>query len=1405
MYQLIFESIGCFRDMFLQQEQLDSNANSSSDNANSYIPVAELSSDEWQDIITLVVDGMRDTYNTKLLYLPTHFPNFTKFFYNLHTQPEVCGTLCTDLSALCGVGQPELRLAVTEAAYTLGCALLYNRSTTLQKRATAVRQADACTAGERRDALLNVSSSLRRKAEFAMEHVQVTILQGVFVHRYRDANANIRAASIRSLGRYVRNVPAELLKSQWLKYLGWSLSDKCADVRYEAVRAIRYLTVLDDDNNKRNLDNDLEEDGNNNKNEGNKRKERQEQEEKRVEDLTPFVIKFCPRLVDMVTDISTKVSTEALHCLKCLLTLGCLDVMEDDALWEKVNVSAMDGALTEEGRVVALEFVLEQLEEFDEDQPEEDPHTHDSSNKHERENRCTQLDAIASWIAHTLTDTITTSPTQTHKIPYHKTDDIVHSLVNLSKYAHLLRDPHVVLNCIQRGNTAKLIDQGTASNAADAAKGPILIRMLCCTCREFHSSNEGGISISNANTLIPALPILLRQFTTDVQCITWLCEVPSLLPVESLYATSNQKHVRLLINALLQSLQIVIADEDALGAIGRCLALLLYAAKATTSSGRSSGSNHYSQHKAGLQAMLIESRRGLTFPSTAAVVDRLRHARRLHAMCKAFDLCDPSQHWFDDKEDKDSLGNGDLVECIEQCLEEILHDMQDPDHVDDESTTMQQPVNLTVEQCSLIKELLSILYVLLLWKHRLVMSDENIDSSHSDKSNEEAAEALIHLRDQLLDCSLQACRILHRSSATSLSSLAEDDDDPALPLHVRSLLLFLNKLHSDVRQLYPDTLASCESSLLNSLQLDKNRSMDLIRESTRIFRAFEYDLRALEDPNGHEHELHRINQNQTFKLETDLMLPLLRPLVQNWNSANRKEAGILLSHITGSGPACAAFLNSASRLVKKQNSVRFLEAHMACLRSVYGKWMDSEPMEPQSQRPTDAEMAAFEHAETRHEEQFEALLKLASKLSSTLGMSGKIKDSSMLNALMMFVKEGIRFAFLSDDDRNDGDDNENDLLLGGRLSFLKVMQKYSGLVVKQLNSALRKEIVSMVERKDKEIREHKRYEEVLEEDLDAIDEFLMALGVAKKKERRNRNSNATANQNQDSFTDEEQEDDITELRSNAAVTPISHASRSTFRSDITGEEGREEESLPSSMISRATSKNASAGESSMSSSELEADGRSSVGSSSVLAEDRRRSLRSSIASRSTAMRSSIASRSTAMRSSIASSVRTSISNLSPLPEGSGSEDDRSSGSPLPSSSKRDSYSIDDSRTYTSASTRGSSVTGKHQSQRTTQVTYDGRASMSTHTEQPLSSSSSKRDSYSTNDSRTYASTSTRGSSITGKRRSQRTTQITYDGRASMSTHEEASVESSSDAEEEDNSANIFDEVAADAANKRVRR
>lgn len=64
------------------------------------------------------------------------------------------------------------------------------------------------------------------------------IFTSVFVRRYRDVRPEIRAMSIAELGLWMRECSSRFLSDNYLKYIGWTLSDKvsfslCAHVQWD--------------------------------------------------------------------------------------------------------------------------------------------------------------------------------------------------------------------------------------------------------------------------------------------------------------------------------------------------------------------------------------------------------------------------------------------------------------------------------------------------------------------------------------------------------------------------------------------------------------------------------------------------------------------------------------------------------------------------------------------------------------------------------------------------------------------------------------------------------------------------------------------------------------------------------------------------------------------------------------------------------------------------------------------------------------------------------------------------------------------------------------------------------------------------------------------------------------------
>ncbi|KAI6189132.1 SCD domain-containing protein [Aphelenchoides besseyi] len=88
---------------------------------------------------------------------------------------------------------------------------------------------------ERLDALLSTKADLETKIQ------ELLSSKSVFTHRYRDTVADIRCICISELGNWMYAYPTLFLEDTYLKYVGWSLYDKVADVRMKCICLLQPL------------------------------------------------------------------------------------------------------------------------------------------------------------------------------------------------------------------------------------------------------------------------------------------------------------------------------------------------------------------------------------------------------------------------------------------------------------------------------------------------------------------------------------------------------------------------------------------------------------------------------------------------------------------------------------------------------------------------------------------------------------------------------------------------------------------------------------------------------------------------------------------------------------------------------------------------------------------------------------------------------------------------------------------------------------------------------------------------------------------------------------------------------------------------------------------------------------
>ncbi|EIW79750.1 hypothetical protein CONPUDRAFT_106434 [Coniophora puteana RWD-64-598 SS2] len=114
-----------------------------------------------------------------------------------------------------------------------------------RKRKASNKTGAGGAGGVREKDLENKAAEVRKRREVLAEFLK-EVVDGVFVHRYRDLDPTIRAECVRALGAWFGAYPAHFLDVSYLRYVGWVLSDTHTLVRTEAVRALQVVYAQSD-------------------------------------------------------------------------------------------------------------------------------------------------------------------------------------------------------------------------------------------------------------------------------------------------------------------------------------------------------------------------------------------------------------------------------------------------------------------------------------------------------------------------------------------------------------------------------------------------------------------------------------------------------------------------------------------------------------------------------------------------------------------------------------------------------------------------------------------------------------------------------------------------------------------------------------------------------------------------------------------------------------------------------------------------------------------------------------------------------------------------------------------------------------------------------------------------------
>ncbi|KAM9375919.1 cohesin subunit SA-2 isoform 2-T2 [Pholidichthys leucotaenia] len=95
-------------------------------------------------------------------------------------------------------------------------------------------------ANDRLELLLQKRKELQENQD-EIENMMNAIFKGVFVHRYRDSIAEIRAICIEEIGIWMKLYSDAFLNDSYLKYVGWTMHDKQGEVRLKCLTALQGL------------------------------------------------------------------------------------------------------------------------------------------------------------------------------------------------------------------------------------------------------------------------------------------------------------------------------------------------------------------------------------------------------------------------------------------------------------------------------------------------------------------------------------------------------------------------------------------------------------------------------------------------------------------------------------------------------------------------------------------------------------------------------------------------------------------------------------------------------------------------------------------------------------------------------------------------------------------------------------------------------------------------------------------------------------------------------------------------------------------------------------------------------------------------------------------------------------
>ncbi|KAK1538642.1 STAG domain-containing protein [Colletotrichum paranaense] len=232
---------------------------------------------------------------------------------------------------------------------------LIDVANTLDARITAIEQQVAqAKRGKNKAKLAEMQRTLNEaneNRELCGNHIK-DFFDTTFIHRYRDIDPRIRTECVESLGSWIIGLSTVFMQPEYLRYLGWMLSDTVASTRQEVLRQLARIFRRD------------------------------------VQQLGHFIDRFRPRLIEISTkDAEVSVRVAAISVINVLRDTGMLEPDEVDSIGKLIFDSdirirkavvnfftscvedSIEGKMEELGGQDALEETFGEIDEDDYDSP----------------------------------------------------------------------------------------------------------------------------------------------------------------------------------------------------------------------------------------------------------------------------------------------------------------------------------------------------------------------------------------------------------------------------------------------------------------------------------------------------------------------------------------------------------------------------------------------------------------------------------------------------------------------------------------------------------------------------------------------------------------------------------------------------------------------------------------------------------------------------------------------------------------------------------------------------------------------------------------------------------------------------------------------------------------------------